>query len=350
MTSHFSSRIAASISTLVCLHACSPFVRVGGATLGIGSSTSSPAPVSASPTEAVSANERRLLLESAELAEIAYHDHGLGDAISRFAAKGYHAAYFASRSWLGTRYPEVFVLAPAHERRVVLVFVGTNSYADWVQNAKGTRYQDVPLPGHYYLLPGHAGFRSGIRRLIHDHFFEATLPGLVHQWGISTGEPVPVRIVGHSMGGGLAVLAAPVVDGVKYAADPASGWVQVPELGRKSGPFRVTEIVALAPAYAVTVCQESRFPHFDHYEAFQREYGARTYSVIRDDDVVPRLTPGFTTTRYQHVGQQIRITRDGAVVREGTSWRGGPIHAITAYMAALSGDAPDPDLNAALCR
>lgn len=349
MRKHLWMVFGAGISA-VFLQACAPIlVRPGYGTLvpaaGISPSIVPGAGTSAGP---LSSTEKELLVESAVLADIAYPENGIEHAIERFATLGYRAAYFASRKWTGSRYPEVFVLARPAERRIVLVFIGTNSFHDWLQNAKATRYEDIPQPGGYYLAPGHAGYRSGIRRLVRDDFFDETLPQLMREWGIATSEPIPVRLVGHSMGGGLSILAAPTVDGVRYTSGGAPGEIAVPDLSRKSGPFRVTEIVTFAPAYAMTICRVDRFGDFDHYEAYQREYGGRTYSVIKDDDMVPRLAAGGIT-RFQHVGHQIRITRDGEVVRETTTWRGGQNHALRAYLGAIRGDPLSPDWRSEAC-
>lgn len=308
---------------------------------GTGGAGAVPAPSTApgAATNGASAADRALMLESARLADLAYL--GKKDqqvAIGEFQRLGYRAAYFASRNWLGMRYPEVYVLGDARTRRMTLVFVGTDGGFDWVQNVKFNEYESKPLEGAIFLPPGHGGFRRGVIELIQDGFFTEVLPRLAGEWGMRAGEePVPVRLLGHSMGAGLSIIAAPAVEGVLFHKDPGSGAFATPDYARKTSGFRVSELVLFAPPYTLSTLPVKRFAEYRPYEAYREAYGDRIFSVIRDDDPVPRLGGIGDGFAYRHVGRHYRITRDDVLVQESSAWKVEKVHAITSYVRGLQG-------------
>ncbi|HEX8454936.1 MAG TPA: hypothetical protein VF647_22860 [Longimicrobium sp.] len=282
-----------------------------------------------------SSAERGVLLHGAQLADLAYLD--VDSALGAFRTLGYDAAYFASRDLLREHYPRVFVLGEANQSRVTLVFVGTETWFDWLQNVKITRYVDVPGNGTFYVPPGHGGFRRGQLNLIADGFYSRILPDLLKEWGFPETGPISVRLVGHSLGAALAILAAPIVEGVRFENEVGSTVPAIPNLQAKTSRFRVSNIILFAAPYALSTEPLRQFPRekFDPYQAYKEAYGDLILSVVRDDDPVPRLGNPSASFRYRHVGKHYRITRDDVLLYEETSWQVKEPHGIKSYIRGL---------------
>ncbi len=268
----------------------------------------------------------------AELLEIGYEETEL--ALEKFSSDGLDATYFAPRDGLMIchYYPEAFILSSPRTDRVIILFVGTVSIGDWLQNIKSTNYEDVPVKETFFVPSGHAGFRHGIYNLIHNGFFKETLSKHISEHNVQStrGVSVKITIIGHSQGAGLAQLAAPIVDGYKYTGQ---------KIARTDDwPYEVEAIYAYAPPYAVSASDKS-------WNFMSETYGSITYQIIRDSDLVTSIYNAVSkghTVPVRHFGKLIRITRDDEVVEEVTFW-GSKIdaqhknqpHHISGYRYAL---------------
>jgi len=153
-----------------------------------------------------------------------------------------------------------------------LAFRGTEQDPiDWAKNA-----QFKPVPGE---MGGrvHKGFRLAL-----DEVWDGIAP-------IVMGQPNPVLITGHSLGGALAVLAA----------------ARLMEAGMK-------------PA-AVYTYGQPRVGKSDFAGAFEAELGSDTYRVINHVDPVTRIP--LLIQGYRHCGLRMYFDGSGRIHPDASMWR-----------------------------
>ena len=248
------------------------------------------------------------LFYMAELLETSYLEPA--KAIQAFNQQGFNATYFAPKYKVFFNFPEVYLLSQARSQQVLVLFVGTNSVGDWIENNNSSVSKDEKSASQYYVPQGHKGFRNGIVHLAKKGFFDEVLPAHVARYGVSDGSGQKIRLVvaGHSQGAGLAQLASPALAGFNHIN---GGIARVADW-----PFTVSNIYSYAPPYAIA--------HQGHaWQFMQDHFGNKTYQIIRDSDFI---TTVYSVTRfghhvpYRHFGHYVRITRDDIVVLEPTFW------------------------------
>lgn len=265
------------------------------------------------------------------LLEVGYEDPN--QAIASFSEMGMDATYFSPKYRFFLNYPEVFILSKERSGQLIILFVGTDSAGDWIQNAKSTNYEDVAVEDTFYIPSGHAGFRRGMYNLIKNQFFTNHINKHIEKYNVkkSENELVKVTITGHSQGAGLAQFATPIIDGYKYKKGAITKEI--------NWPYTVQAVYAFAPPYAVSHTKSD-------WDFMEKTYRDITYQVIRDNDFVPTVYNAAAhghTVPVRHYGKLIRITRDDDVLEESTFW-GSKIseshknmpHHISGYQRALN--------------
>lgn len=151
----------------------------------------------------------------------------------------------------------------ATESSVLLVFRGTesNNIRDWMTDARAGR------------VPSLAG------GTVHQGFSQALDAVWSHiQTTLAKHPGKPLVITGHSLGGGLAVLAASRLPGV--------------------------------PLSLYTFGQP-RVGNEEFAKACESQFGDNYFRIVNDKDIVPRVPP--FTAGYRHFGQEIGIDSNGQV-------------------------------------
>ena len=243
--------------------------------------------------------------------KVTNNDDGQEIALKAFNARGLDATYFSPDTLIDPKYPEVFILSQRRSNAITLLFVGTNSFNDWIQNAKSTNYEDIPFEGNYYIPAGHAGFRRGIFNLINMDFFNMVIDDHVKEYDVSnnSGEKIKVHLIGHSQGGGIAQLIAPAVEGCVYKNE---------NIDCEKGKYIVDKIFAYGVPYAV-----STFRGEKDWDYMNDNYGQRTYMVLKDSDLVAAVYNALKyerTVPARHFGKFVRITRDNDLSTEEIDW------------------------------
>ncbi|NIB44830.1 lipase family protein [Pseudomaricurvus alkylphenolicus] len=180
---------------------------------------------------------------------------------------------------------EVEVLIQKFERYQVVAFRGTEFSGLWSRGGFWDVLRDLRVwPVGYHGLRGHAGFLRGVR-LIEKPLLE----GLDRK--------LPVYVTGHSLGGGLAIPAARLLD--------------------RSG-FVVAELVT----FGTPRCISKGFEYFGHISVTEYEFG---------NDIVPTLQ--FWTNR-RHLDRTPIGRRRSLNWLWGRTWSD---HDLSLYIGSLSG-------------
>ena len=158
------------------------------------------------------------------------------------------------------------------EARRYLVFRGTeaDNPVDWMRDA-----QFQPVTGALGTMV-HSGFRRAL---------EEVWPAVIAHL---TATPRPLAITGHSLGAGLAVLAA-------------------------------ARLATNAPVESVYTYGSPRVGLKDFANAYQRELGTSTFRVINHIDIVTRVP--FLVQNYRHVGYRMYFDGNGSFHREAGAWQ-----------------------------
>lgn len=163
----------------------------------------------------------------------------------------------------------------------VVAFRGTAALRDWITDAE---FPLRPLPGSGGRV--HAGFLAAVESVRGD-LMAGLRGGPAMTWGQAV--PAPMVLTGHSLGGALAVLAAWFLQQEGFAVHSVYTFGQ-PRVGDR----------AFAAAY-------------------QTELGERTYRVVNQNDIVPRV-PGVLLG-YRHAGELPFVNALGELVMN-PSWVG----------------------------
>ncbi len=265
---------------------------------------------------------------------------GHSENVEAFQNKGFDATYFAPSEYMFSDYPEVYILSRKKTNEITILVVGTDSNGDWIQNMKTKEYHDVCNANTYHIPAGHGGFRNGVMNLIGEKFFTEVITGHIQNNDVrnNKGGMIDVTIIGHSAGAGIAQLVGPAVDGYKYTDCMDT---DNPKLVKTDKwPLKVKNVFAYAPPYAVS-------PSYGSWEYMSKNYGDKTYMIIRDADFVTTVYNAFThglKVPFRHYGKYVRITRDKEVSFESTDWglyveEGDSPHSSNAYHAALKNHA-----------
>ncbi len=249
-------------------------------------------------------------------------------ASERFAELGYDVSYFEAPDRLIFKYPRTFILSKAGSNNIFVIFLGTRSSFEWLQNAKAVNYSDVSKSDTYLIPSGHAGFRRAVLNLIEENFSQVIVK---HAVKFRKTESLKVTLIGYSQGAAIAQLAAPYIEGYKYYLKNSQFYI------KDSHPnITIQKIVTFAPPYAVSTFDNS-------WQMMEACFGKLTYQVIRDNDLVSSVYNVANNGKLfvMHFGNLIRITRDGDYVPELTHW-GRDVdnspHSIYSYYQALSTD------------
>ena len=252
-------------------------------------------------------------------------------ATERYNKLGLDVTYYSPYDILeSSNYPEAFILSRKKSNSVTILFVGTNSKYDWLQNTKSTNYEDKVIEGNYYIPPGHAGYRRGIMNLIIRGFFGNILDDHAKNHSVrdGSGQNIRIRLLGHSQGAGLAQLAAPIIDGYRYINGIRSK--------SRSSKYILEKLYAYGAPYTIST-------EGDDWTFMNNTYGGLSYMILKDGDLVASIYNSYKyerTVPSRHFGNYIRITRDNEVKREITSWGkdveyGNEPHYIKGYRSAL---------------
>ena len=294
------------------------------------------------------------IIEAGYLCTNCYADnHGQIEPI--LEANGYKAMYFAPHClnpwydhnplhyWrIFYRYPKVVAIYNTNWNYVTLVFIGTEKFGDFIMDSETSGYEDNPKTDYFYIPPGHAGFRGGILNLISQHYFTNCLLKFCMTNNVPRCDgKYKVRLVGHSLGAGLAQMAIGVTDGLRYdhtlAIQPDKTW-----------PFSFRNAVLFAPPYALS--RTNKNPDCSYatgvsLEQFVERYQTNVLNIIRDDDMVPRLynplnRHGLQYVPLRHFGRIRRIDQTGTL--ESETWTADPNapdntfpHQIDSYLDAI---------------
>lgn len=193
------------------------------------------------------------------------------------SARAYHAASGDNVTGIFDKGTDTHVLINRYEDCIVIAFRGTSSLRDWLTDME---FPLRPVAGGRV----HEGFLSAINSVMVK--LTAELSGSE----VFKYQPVlPIVVTGHSLGGALAVLCAWYLQDRGYAIDSVYTFGQ-PRVGDK--------------AFAAT---------------YQAVLGAKTFRVVNQNDIVPRV-PGVLMG-YRHHGIHAFIDANGYLTID-PSWLG----------------------------
>jgi hypothetical protein len=242
---------------------------------------------------------------------------------------GYNTTYFAPVDRIIEAYPRVYILSNSEENGILILFLGTRSLFEWIQNLKAINYEDIAVSDTYFIPSGHAGFRRAIMNLVNAKF-ENAIYSHSEEYMLDKND-LKLTVLGYSQGAGIAQLSLPYLDGYKYKIENNLTYIvdTAPNIS-------IEELVTFAPPYAISTYDKS-------WEIVNSCYGGKTYQIIRDNDFVSSAYNVSNNGRLSvmHFGQLVRITRDGVVKEEQTNWGRGDSkndfpHSIHQYQRALT--------------
>lgn len=183
-------------------------------------------------------------------------------AAAFWAAQAYLPAP-ASAQVLEDHHTETRVILHEERHHIVIAFRGTANVENWLEDL------DVELTPLAYQVKVHAGFLKAVDALLPD-LLGALLPG-----GRDKSEVKPLFIVGHSLGGAMATLAALFL--------------------QREG----------LPVHTVWTYGSPRVGNRAWRSHYQRLLGHRTWRIVAERDLVP-MVPGLLVG-YRHVGMHVML-------------------------------------------
>jgi hypothetical protein len=307
------------------------------------------------------------MLEAIELSEISY---GVGitntwakreAAAARFSRLGYSVLYYHPQYRVIFRDPNLYLLGRKNSHEITVLFTGTevaDNPLDIVQDLK-TSYREDAAGSSFYIPPGHSGFRAGVINIIRRGFFKhatsrtainerctdiesgRTSAASTHDVGIADficrfdildpkmgNSPIKLRIIGHSLGAGLAQISMGPFSGLGWEKQIGAGtsidntWV--PQK-KQNWPFQVDRAYFFAAPYAIyTRDSETCAPLTNVHDGIttlkQVLPKDRVFTVNREGDMVWTLwnpvKPSMHCVEGEHFGRYFRISHDGEDIDE----------------------------------